>query len=161
MKKSCARGRRGHGDDRLSLYDPAEPAGASRDALCGLNITHAQVLLRLLLLGAVPARVQARQRRQRAGEAAPPRRRYAWHVGWPGPSGEAEAARSPRVVARVTRLDRMYIGMSLSTMYSAMLGCLSKDVMSAVGQEYGTIRVAWDSTLSGMMVPPRRRSLIS
>ena len=90
--------------------DPIEPAGAARDALGELRATYAQVLLALLLLGAVPARVQARQRQQRAGEAALPRRRYAWHVGWPGPSGEAEAARSPRVVLRVTELDRMYIG---------------------------------------------------
>jgi len=83
--------------------DPIEPAGAARDALGELRVTYAQVLLALLLLGAVPVRVQA-------GEAALPRRRYAWHVGWPGPSGEAEAARSPRVVLRVTELDRMYIG---------------------------------------------------
>ena len=96
-----------HGDDRLSPKDPIEPAGAARDALGELRVTYAQVLLALLLLGAVPARVQARQRQQRAGEAAPPRRRYAWHVGWPGPSGEAEAARSPRVVLRVTELDRI------------------------------------------------------
>ena len=109
MKKSRARGRRGHGDDRLSPKDPIEPAGAARDALGELRVTYAQVLLALLLLGAVPARVQARQRQQRAGEAAL-RRRYAWHVGWPGPSGEAEAARSTRVVLRVTELDRMYIG---------------------------------------------------
>ena len=110
MKKSRARGRRGHGDDRLSPKDPIEPAGAAGDALGELRVTYAQVLLALQLLGAVPARVQPRQRQQRAGEAALPRRRYAWHVGWPGPSGEAEAARSTRVVLRVTKLDRMYIG---------------------------------------------------
>ena len=110
MKKSRDRGRRGHGDVRLSPNNPNEPAGAARDALRGPHVKSAQVLLRLLLLGAVPARVQARQRQQRAGEAALPRRRYAWHVGWPGPSGEAEAARSPRVVLRVTELDRMCIG---------------------------------------------------
>ena len=62
MKKSRARGRRGHGDDRLSPKDPIEPAGAARDALGELRVTYAQVLLALLLLGAVPARVQARQR---------------------------------------------------------------------------------------------------
>ena len=67
------------------------------------------MLLALLLLAAIPAREQAQQRRQRAGEAAPPRRRCAWDAVWPGPSGEAEAARSARVVLRVTELDRMYI----------------------------------------------------
>ena len=71
------------------------------------------VLLALLLLGAVPARVQARQRQQRAGEGPGPRRRYAWDVGWPGPSGEAEARRrgrlESRMLARVTELDRMHI----------------------------------------------------
>ena len=74
--------------------DPIEPAGAARDALGELRVTYAQVLLALLLLGAVPARVQARQRQQRAGEAAPPRRRYAWHVGsmWAG-RGRAEKPR--------------------------------------------------------------------
>ena len=37
--------------------DPIEPAGAARDALGELRVTYAQVLLGLLLLGAVPARV--------------------------------------------------------------------------------------------------------
>ena len=48
--------------------------GSSRHALCELRVTYAQVLLRLLLLGAFPARVLARQRRQWAGEVALPRR---------------------------------------------------------------------------------------
>ena len=41
MKKSRARGRRGHGDDRLSPKDPIEPAGAARDALGELRVTYA------------------------------------------------------------------------------------------------------------------------
>ena len=45
------------------------------DSLKKHPLEYAQGLLTLLLLGAFPARVEARQRQQRAGEAAPPRRR--------------------------------------------------------------------------------------